>query len=74
MLLTKIPMFRDIIVISFHCPHCGNSNNEIQENSPTQTDGIEYTVAINEPTVRKLGGNKEHEYLFVGFESSCCQS
>ncbi|XP_011406423.1 PREDICTED: zinc finger protein ZPR1-like isoform X2 [Amphimedon queenslandica] len=66
LLLTKIPMFRDIIVISFHCPHCGNSNNEIQENSPTQTDGVEYTVAINEPTdLNRLVVKANHALLKI---------
>jgi len=30
LLLTSIPFFREIIVMSFHCPHCGEKNNEIQ--------------------------------------------
>ena len=58
MLLTRIPMFRDVIVISFHCPHCGNSNNEIQESSPIQPEGVEYTVTISEPDVRREEGRK----------------
>ena len=52
-------MFRDVIVISFHCPHCGNSNNEIQESSPIQPEGVEYTVTISEPDVRREGGRRE---------------
>jgi zinc finger protein len=30
MLLTSIPYFREVIVASFRCEHCGNTNNEIQ--------------------------------------------
>ena len=30
LLLTSIPFFQEIIVMSFHCPHCGEKNNEIQ--------------------------------------------
>ena len=30
MLLTKIPYFRDIIVMSFRCEHCGYTNTETQ--------------------------------------------
>jgi zinc finger protein len=30
MLLTSIPYFREVIVVSFRCEHCGNTNNEIQ--------------------------------------------
>ena len=29
MLLTSIPFFREVIVMSFRCEHCGNTNNEI---------------------------------------------
>jgi zinc finger protein len=34
LLLTRIPFFRDVIIMSFECPHCGYRNNEIQ---PTGT-------------------------------------
>ena len=70
-------MFRDVIVISFHCPHCGNSNNEIQESSPIQPEGVEYTVTISEPDVRREGGKegegvreggKEERWMGVGRE------
>ena len=30
MLLTKVPFFRDIILMSFSCPHCNYRNNEVQ--------------------------------------------
>lgn len=30
LLLTYIPYFREVIIVSFRCEHCGNSNNEIQ--------------------------------------------
>lgn len=30
MLLTSIPFFREIIVMSFRCEHCGWQNNEVQ--------------------------------------------
>lgn len=28
--MTKIPMFREIILISFYCDNCGFKNNEVQ--------------------------------------------
>ena len=28
--MTKIPFFRDIIISSFLCEHCGFRNNEVQ--------------------------------------------
>lgn len=30
LLLTSIPFFREVIVMSFRCDHCGATNNEIQ--------------------------------------------
>lgn len=30
LLLTSIPHFREIIIASFECPHCGARNNEVQ--------------------------------------------
>jgi zinc finger protein len=30
MLLVTIPYFREVIVMSFRCEHCGTANNEIQ--------------------------------------------
>lgn len=30
LLLTSIPYFREVIVASFRCEHCGDTNNEIQ--------------------------------------------
>lgn len=30
MMLTSIPYFKEVIVSSFRCEHCGNTNNEVQ--------------------------------------------
>lgn len=30
LLLTSIPFFREVIIMSFRCEHCGFQNNEIQ--------------------------------------------
>ena len=49
MLLTSIPYFREVIVVSFHCDHCGNRNNEIQSAGEIQPKGCIYTVHITTP-------------------------
>lgn len=45
-LLTKIPFFKDVILLSFECPHCGNRNNEIQSAEAVQDQGIKITSKI----------------------------
>lgn len=49
MLLTYIPYFREVIVVSFFCPHCGNRNNEIQSAGQIQEKGCLYTVHVTTP-------------------------
>jgi len=44
MLLTSIPFFREVIVVSFRCPHCHHSNNSIQSAGQIQPRGSIYTV------------------------------
>ena len=36
LLLTKIPHYREIILLSFTCHHCGQQNNEIQSGEKIQ--------------------------------------
>ncbi|PWN89275.1 zf-ZPR1-domain-containing protein [Acaromyces ingoldii] len=45
-LLTYIPYFREVIVVSFYCDHCGNRNNEIQSAGQIQEKGCTYTVHL----------------------------
>jgi zinc finger protein len=47
MLLTVIPYFREVIVVSFHCDHCGYKNNDIQAAGEIQSLGSIYTVKCN---------------------------
>ncbi|KAF5382075.1 hypothetical protein D9615_004238 [Tricholomella constricta] len=46
LLLTSIPYFREVIVMSFRCEHCGATNNEIQSAGTIQTEGTLYTARI----------------------------
>ncbi|KAF3765462.1 zf-ZPR1-domain-containing protein [Cryphonectria parasitica EP155] len=48
LLLTKIPYFREIIIMSFSCEHCGFHNNEIQAAGSVQPKGTHYELR---PTV-----------------------
>jgi len=46
-LLTKIPFFKEMIVMSFKCEHCGYANNEIQSGGKVELNGSR-TIAIIE--------------------------
>lgn len=48
MLLTRIPFFREIIVMSFECPHCGLKNSEIQPAAQIAEKGSRYVFRIEE--------------------------
>nr|CAG4634805.1 EOG090X06TU [Alona affinis] len=39
LLLTKIPFYKEIILMSFECDHCGFKNNEIQSGDKVQEKG-----------------------------------
>lgn len=46
LLLTKIPFFREIIVMSFACESCGFKNSEIQSAGQIQERGAKYTLKV----------------------------
>lgn len=46
LLLTKIPHYREVILMSFRCEHCGYQNNEIQSGGPAQERGIEINLHV----------------------------
>ncbi|KAG5337158.1 hypothetical protein C0989_010457 [Termitomyces sp. Mn162] len=46
LMLTSIPYFREVIVMSFRCEHCGATNNEIQSAGTIQEEGTAYTARI----------------------------
>ena len=46
LILTKIPHYKEVILMSFSCDHCGLRNNEIQSGSVIQEQGLTITVTI----------------------------
>ncbi|KAE8257245.1 hypothetical protein A4X13_0g2487 [Tilletia indica] len=50
MLLTSIPYFKEIIIISFYCPHCHESNSEVQSAGEIQEKGVVYTLHLTSPS------------------------
>lgn len=47
LLLTKIPYFREIILMSFYCEHCHLKNNEIQPAGEIQEQGSKYAFTLD---------------------------
>ncbi|KHN81309.1 Zinc finger protein ZPR1 -like protein [Toxocara canis] len=43
---TRIPFYRQVIVMSFACEHCGYSNNEIQSGEAVQEHGTEIVLRV----------------------------
>ncbi|MCP9262753.1 Zinc finger protein ZPR1 [Dirofilaria immitis] len=44
--LHKNPFYRQVIVMSFNCGHCGYSNNELQSGEAVQEHGIEIVLHV----------------------------
>ncbi|KYM95480.1 PREDICTED: zinc finger protein ZPR1 [Cyphomyrmex costatus] len=46
LLLTKIPHYKDVVLMSFECEHCGYQNNEIQSGGKITEKGIKLTLQV----------------------------
>ena len=46
MLLTVIPFFKEVVLMSFECPHCGYRNTEIQPGGAIQDRGCCQTLTV----------------------------
>lgn len=49
MLLTKIPFYKETIIASFSCEHCGHENNEIQPAGEIEPNGCRITLQVKTP-------------------------
>ncbi|KJE91981.1 zinc finger protein [Capsaspora owczarzaki ATCC 30864] len=47
LLLTKVPFFREIIIMAFECPHCGFRSNEIQSGGVIQPRGCKTSIRVS---------------------------
>lgn len=65
LLLTKIPYFREIIIMSFSCPHCGFKNSEIQPAAQIAEKGSRYIL--------KLENKEDFNRQVVKSESATCR-
>ncbi|KAI9809164.1 MAG: hypothetical protein M1825_002454 [Sarcosagium campestre] len=48
LLLTRIPYFREVILMSFFCPHCNFKNSEIQSAGQIQQKGCRYRFTLQD--------------------------
>lgn len=48
LLLTKIPFFREIILMSFYCPHCHFKNTEVQSASEIAERGVKNVLIMEQ--------------------------
>jgi zinc finger protein len=46
-LLTEIPFFKQVVIMSFECNHCGNQNNELQPAQRIEEKGVRFVVKCN---------------------------
>ena len=50
-LLTEIPFFKQVVVMSFECPHCHYQNNELQPAQQIAERGVRVSVKCTSPQV-----------------------
>ncbi|KAK6642710.1 hypothetical protein RUM43_004212 [Polyplax serrata] len=50
LLLTKIPFYKEVVLMSFECEHCGFRNNEIQPGGQIEEKGIRITLTVTSPS------------------------
>lgn len=46
LLLTKIPFYKEVVLMSFECEHCGFKNNEIQSGGKIEERGVRITLNV----------------------------
>jgi len=46
LLLTKVPFFKEIILMAFSCPHCGWRSNEVQYGGSFSEKGVLYELFV----------------------------
>jgi len=47
LLLTRIPYFKDIVIMAFSCPHCHYSNNDVQSAGAIGDRGVTLHLSVN---------------------------
>lgn len=50
LMLTKIPHFREVIISSFECPHCGYKNTGVESGTEIADRGVTLTLTVSDTT------------------------
>lgn len=53
-LLTKIPFFKEIIIMAFDCEHCGYRSSEVQPGQSLADHAIRIEVTVNSAKVNLI--------------------
>ena len=62
MLMTRIPLFKDVVVSSFSCPHCGWENKDVQSSNELAPTAIRFELTLdvfNEPEIVSRDMNRQ---------------
>ena len=51
-MMTKIPFFKEIILMAFECPHCGYRSSEVNHGQSLADHGIHFELNVNTQRVR----------------------
>lgn len=51
-LMTKIPFFKEIIIMAFECPHCGYRDSEVQPGQVLAEHGIRVELGVTTTKVK----------------------
>lgn len=51
LLLTEIPFFKQVVIMSFECPHCHYSNNELQPAQQIAERAVRFEVTCDSAQV-----------------------
>jgi hypothetical protein len=71
LLLTAIPYFREVVLMSFHCQHCGASNNEIQSAGGVQGKYLPAHLRSKPTNMLRMTRTRPGSYIYCSRSLAC---
>lgn len=68
-LMTKIPFFKEIVIMAFTCPHCGYRTNEVEPAHGLSEEGIKFNLTVSSS---KDMNRKVIKSNFATIKVPCC--